>query len=39
VNYHFDWVASSTLYFPEVRRVSPEEPLLFFEVDLSPATK
>jgi hypothetical protein len=39
VNHHFDWVANSTLYFPEVRRVNPEERLLFFEVDLGPAAK
>ena len=35
----FDLVARSTIYFPEVRHVNPQERLLFFEVDLAPATK
>ena len=37
--YHFDWVEKSTLYVPDVRRINPEEKLLFFELDLKPASK
>ncbi len=39
IDAQFDLVARSTLYFPDVRRVNPQERLLFFEVDLAPATK
>jgi hypothetical protein len=39
VGAEFGLVAHSTLYFPEVRKVNPEEHLLFFEVDLGAATK
>jgi len=39
LNAEFDSVAHATLFFPDVRRVNPEERLLFFEVDLAPAAK
>ena len=39
LNAEFDSVAHATLFFPDVRRVNPEERLLFFEVDLGPAAK
>ena len=36
---HFDWVGNATLYIPDVRRFGSGEKLLFFEIDLGPATR
>jgi len=39
VAHQFDWIATSSLYLPDVSRINPEEKLLFFDVELGPATK
>jgi hypothetical protein len=36
---HFGWVKGSTLVVPDVARIGTGEKLLFFEVDLAPATR
>ena len=39
VDGHFGWVKDSTLVVPDVARIGTGEKLLFFEVDLAPATR